>query len=67
MDYIKYRIVRKNGTVLWLDNCGHLEHQTIEAGGGLFYVFISDITDTITEAQKNMLLAKNKYYNSEKQ
>lgn len=67
MDYIKYRIVRKDGTVRWLDDCGHLEHQTIEAGGGLFYVFISDITDTITEAQKNMLLAKNKYYNSEKQ
>lgn len=36
MDYIKYRIVRKDGTVRWLDDCGHLEHQTIEAGGGLF-------------------------------
>lgn len=65
MDYIQYRIIRKDGEVRWIDDYGHLENATIGAGGGLFYVFISDITDTITEKQKNRLLNRNKYYQKE--
>ncbi len=62
MDYIQYRIIRKDGEVRWIDDCGHLENATIGAGGGLFYVFISDITDTLTEGEKNKLIKSNKYY-----
>lgn len=57
MDYIRYRIIRKDGEVRWIDDCGHLEES--EPDGKLFYVFISDITDTITEKQKNELLSAN--------
>ena len=62
MDYIQYRIIRKDGEIRWIDDCGHLEYATTGAGGALFYVFITDITDTITEVQKNKLIHMNKYY-----
>lgn len=65
MDFIQYRIIRKDGEIRWIDDCGHLELATSGAGGALFYVFISDITDTITEAQKNRLIRMNKYYQPE--
>lgn len=62
MDYIQYRIIRKDGEIRWIDDCGHLENTAIGSGGGLFYVFISDITDTISEKEKNKLLNRNKYF-----
>lgn len=65
MDYIQYRIIRKDGEIRWIDDCGHLENESIGAGGGLFYVFISDITDTFTEPQKERLINLNKYYRAE--
>ncbi len=64
MDYIQYRIIRKDGAVRWIDDWGHLENNSIGDGGGLFYVFIEDITDTITEVQKARLIERNKHYNS---
>ena len=62
MDYIQYRIIRKDGEVRWIDDCGHLENGSIGASGGLFYVFISDITDTITESEKTKLINRSKYF-----
>jgi len=43
MDYLEYRIIRKDGAVRWVDDYGHFTET--EAYGGIFYVFISDITD----------------------
>ena len=43
MDYVEYRIIRKDGTVRWVDDYGH--YTETEAYGGIYYVFISDITD----------------------
>ena len=43
MDYVEYRIVRKDGAVRWVDDYGH--YTETEAYGGVFYVFISDITE----------------------
>jgi len=65
MDYIKYRIMRKDGELRWLDDCGHLEDSG-ECGEGCrqFYVFISDITDTITEREKNKLITQSSHYNT---
>ena len=62
MDYAQYRIIRKDGEERWVDDWGHLE---MESGpdGKLFYVFIYDITDKITEQQKNKLLNANKPFN----
>ena len=43
LDYVEYRIIRKDGTVRWVDDYGH--YTETEAYGGVYYVFISDITE----------------------
>ena len=43
MDYAEYRIIRKDGAVCWVDDYGHFTET--EAYGGIYYVFISDITE----------------------
>ena len=43
LDYVEYRIIRKDGAVRWVDDYGH--YTDTEAYGGIYYVFISDITD----------------------
>ena len=43
MDYAEYRIIQKNGDVRWVDDYGH--YAQTEAYGGVYVVFISDITE----------------------
>ena len=43
IDYVEYRIIRKDGSIRWVDDFGHYTHT--EAYGGIYYVFISDITE----------------------
>ncbi len=43
LDYVEYRIVLKNGDVRWVDDYGH--YTETERYGGIYYVFISDITE----------------------
>ena len=43
LDYVEYRIVRKDGAVRWVDDYGHFART--KAYGGVYYVFISDITE----------------------
>ncbi len=43
MDYVEYRIVRKDGALRWVDDYGH--YTDTEEYGGIYYVFISDITE----------------------
>ena len=43
LDYVEYRIVRRDGAVRWVDDYGH--YTETEACGGIYYVFISDITE----------------------
>ena len=43
MNYVEYRIIRKDGEVRWLDDYGH--YTETEAYGGIYYVFLSDITE----------------------
>ena len=59
MDYAQYRIIRKDGEERWVDDWGHME-EGLNLDGKLFYVFICDITDKITEQQINKLLNANK-------
>ena len=42
-DHVIYRIKRKDGSLRWIDDFGHLVHT--ENSGDLYYVFIYDITD----------------------
>ena len=53
LDYVEYRIVRKDGKIRWLDDYGHYVNSDVY--GGLFYVFISDITDIHTRPTKEAL------------
>lgn len=62
MVYVRYRIIRKDGQIRWLDGCGHLEHSKWGEEHGLFYVFIKDITDSIADIQKAKLLKSNQFY-----
>ena len=49
MDYVEYRIVRKDGAVRWVDDYGHFTDT--EAYGGIYYVFLSDITEKKAERE----------------
>ena len=54
MDYVEYRIVRKDGAVRWVDDYGH--YTETEAYGGIYYVFISDITEKKEKAEHEIRL-----------
>ena len=43
MDYVEYRIIRKDGQARWVEDYGH--RIETEAYGDVSYVFISDITE----------------------
>ena len=43
MDHVEYRIVRKDGTVRWVDDFGH--YVETKPCGAVYVVFISDITE----------------------
>ena len=45
LDYVEYRIIRKDGEICWVEDFGHLVHDETE--GDIFYVFISDITERV--------------------
>ena len=43
LDYAEYRIIRKDGSIRWVDDYGH--YAETKAYGGIYVVFISDITE----------------------
>ncbi len=43
LDYVEYRIIRRDGSVRWLEDYGHFVRS--EAVGELFYVFLSESTE----------------------
>ena len=49
MDYAEYRIIRKDGTIRWVDDYGH--YAETKAYGGVYVVFISDITEKKLERE----------------
>ena len=62
MDHVRYRIVRRDGEIRWVDDYGHLETSQWGEEHRLFYVFLKDITDTLTSVQKEKLLNSNRFY-----
>ena len=54
MDHVEYRIIRKDGAVRWVDDYGH--YARTETFGGVFYVFISDITEKRNAREKDLLV-----------
>lgn len=63
LDYVQYRIIRKDGSIRWVDDWGHLENSKWGEEHRLFYVFVKDVTDTITPVQKEHLLRANQFHN----
>ena len=45
LDYVAYRIRRRDGSIRWVDDYGRLVHTEDE--GDVFYVFLRDITDRL--------------------
>lgn len=43
LDYVEYRIVRKDGQIRWIEDYGHFIHS--EFIGDIFYVFLGDATE----------------------
>lgn len=43
LDYVEYRIVRKDGEIRWVEDYGHFVHS--HAAGDIFYVFVIDSTE----------------------
>ncbi len=54
LDFVEYRIIRKDGGVRWIDDYGHYVEYDDE--NGLYYVFISDITDKYEQAASDKAL-----------
>ena len=53
-DHVVYRIVRKDDTVRWVDDYGHYVESDVYHG--LYYVFVSDITDSHQQAESDKAL-----------
>ena len=49
LDYVEFRILRKDGAVRWIDDYGHYVES--DNYGGLHYVLISDITEAHETAE----------------
>ena len=52
MDYAEYRIIRKDGAIRWVDDYGH--YIETENYGGIYTVFISDITEKRERIESNI-------------
>lgn len=52
IDYLEYRIIKKDGTVRWVEDYGH--YIETERYGGIFYVFIDDATERFNERMKHL-------------
>ena len=51
VDYVEYRIRRKDGTIRWVDDYGRFVRTKND--GDVFYVFIRDITDLRSSREEN--------------
>ena len=56
LDYVEYRITRRDGSVRWVDDYGRLVHT--EKNGDLFYVFIRDITEVRAARRESIRRAR---------
>ena len=53
MDHVTYRIIRKDGTVRWIDDYGHYTES--DSFGGIYYVFIADVTEQYDPKERSVL------------
>lgn len=56
LDYVEYRILRKDGTIRWIEDYGHFVHSDLY--GDLFYVFVEDATEKHFKAINDARIAR---------
>lgn len=56
LDYVEYRIVRKDGSIGWVDDYGHFVHSDVI--GDIFYVFVVDVTEKKERQQMEQRLRR---------
>lgn len=56
LDYVEYRIIRKDGSVRWIEDYGHFVHTDMY--GDLFYVFVEDATEKHLKAINDARIAR---------
>jgi len=56
LDYVEYRIVRKDGAIRWIEDYGHFARTALY--GDLFYVFVEDATEKHIKAIDDAHTAK---------
>ena len=59
LDYVEYRITRKDGEIRWIEDYGHFIQS--DAVGGIFYVFLGDATE-----KRNSLVSEKEVFQKEK-
>lgn len=52
LDFVEYRIVKKDGTVRWVEDYGHFVHS--KEHGDIFYVFVEDATDRLKDRMEEL-------------
>ncbi len=50
LDYVEYRIIRKDGEIRWIEDYGHFVRT--RSSGDIFYVFIGDATEKKEQLQQ---------------
>ncbi len=65
LDYVEYRILRKDGALRWVDDYGH--YTETDAYGGIYYVFISDITEKKEAQEKQGQALQDRLLEKERQ
>ena len=58
LDYVEYRIIRKDGQIRWVEDYGHFIRSDL--AGDIFYVFVADMTEKWErrEREKQAMLAE---------
>lgn len=52
LDFVEYRIIKKDGTVRWVEDYGHFVHSKVH--GDIFYVFVEDATDRLKDRMEEL-------------
>ena len=62
LDHVKYRFIRKDGSIGMMDDYGHFTHT--EDFGDIYYVFVQDVSEEYYESLKSKLEVKAKHTES---
>lgn len=59
LDYVEYRITRRDGTIGWIEDYGHFVHG--ETVGDFFYVFLGDATEKMERRMEEQRRSEARY------